>query len=718
MVEELIEIFSQNSDPSEDLFIKDFSVIRERPKGRAIALSNHVEEISVILGLLPSTDPSNELAKLAKVYAKAGDYRQIQCLLQIDSEPFPIDLQVCKWCSKNTACTSESIKVDTLKISFDKRTQSIDKSLIGEYLRQKNFKTEGRIFCDEIHPFRPMIGDISRSLMLTPLNYFSKLHPNYSDSHWCHIFYSPPLGRTLTMFEAMILDIIVDETQDFRDVRKFPTCDEFSSWYGKKGIHGFISENMRELIDITQSQMYSGFNIDVELGSGLNRESKVEDFVSNLIEDLHHSHRHSQINSDFPIAVERESCLIFVPKGYIGRLPWHSAIRIIRVIEIKDLSEICVLHHQDIDGVGFQHHMSKIVSHRNSNLAKTAFNMMPRCNNPPTVINHSIRRYAQSYMLQHWVQSMPRFSVEQKNLLVIDWFSPSEIFESQYANLFYRNKANTSGDQEQLNHFTRVYDFIDKFYTVPENLGYVPNSEELREFKQLIKAPHYQKMTPYEALTDLCQSSNSLVKKFLFCERGESPNTRSKDLESITFELNWKEKESSNIASNQADNGGTFSVNDRRRLVRIYREIENPDSANFSVSPFNHAIEGQVDMKIRQLRRLSAALDYGFENTFADRESAKSESSLGGIWVSSGLEQAMTEDIADHIVAQVRYYCNHSTMCCALNDEMEQIGMLIGVPEKVLEKVCGDTKFCIWNPPSAASEFSPNFVFLGNNRRI
>jgi hypothetical protein len=91
---------------------------------------------------------------------------------------------------------------------------------------------------------------------------------------------------------------------------------------------------------------------------------------------------------------------------------------------------------------------------------------------------------------------------------------------------------------------------------------------------------------------------------------------------------------------------------------------------------------------------------------------------MGGIWLSQGLIDAMNPDLAEYITAQLRHYTYHSTMCCALSEELPQIRLNVGLPDRILSTNLPNLELRIWNPPGAASETSPHFVFMGQNRRI
>ena len=126
-----------------------------------------------------------------------------------------INEQICQWCSKNTVCTFDSSKIESLQIDFHENITDFDYQILRTFFEGKEFLTKSRIFNHSIHPFKPLLGELTKPLMVTPLKFFNE-HPQFSHSFWAHLFYSPPLGRTLTMFEAMILDIISDETRDFK----------------------------------------------------------------------------------------------------------------------------------------------------------------------------------------------------------------------------------------------------------------------------------------------------------------------------------------------------------------------------------------------------------------------------------------------------------------------------------------------------------------------
>jgi hypothetical protein len=668
-------------------------------------LSDFVAEMSVIFGISPSNNPTIELGKLAKNYSKSGN-KQTQCLLQLDSDSFFIDTQVCQWCSKNTSCSSEFKSLNSLKIVFEDSTSESGHKIISEYLLNKKYSTNGRIFTNNIHPFRPIFGDISKSLMISPLRVFTTTHPSLLKSHWSHIFYSPALTRTLSIFEAMILDSIIDETQMFKMVRQYPTCGEFSSWYVEKGQNSVQLENMKKIIRTTQDKLPLHHNVKTELGSNLTHDSNIEEFVQSLLLNVHQSHIHESKNAEIPIVVERETCILLVPKGFTEKVPWNSAVRIIRIIEIDGIQEVYVLHHENINGLGFKPEKALVKQYRNSDSSKISFfHYSPPINLPESILN-SIKKYSLPYTLLHWKNPPSNSQLNQHNK-ILDWFRPGELFEAHFANICYRNTASTSGDEEQLDHFEKLDYFVNRFFSITAEEE-IDNESKLDDFLQIYRQPHYRKMTPYQALYNICKLNESSVSEFL--RQTESPSDKNPaiNIETFTFKINLKTNKLQSSSNQQ--------------IVKIYREVENPETNNPKKNPFVASVGGKVDFSSRELRRICSALDYGNEslknNNFENWRISKSEHSVGGIWISSGLLNKLNSDFSDAIVSKIRVYALNRLLCCALVEELAEISLLVGEPEIIRLHKFESIEYCIWNPPSTASELSPNFVYVGHNRKI
>ena len=68
-------------------------------------------------------------------------------------------------------------------------------------------------------------------------------------------------------------------------------------------------------------------------------------------------------------------------------------------------------------------------------------------------------------------------------------------------------------------------------------------------------------------------------------------------------------------------------------------------------------------------------------NNFENRRISKSEHSVGGIWISSGLLNKLNSDFSDAIVSKIRVYALNRLLCCALVEELAEISLLVGEPE-------------------------------------
>jgi len=689
----------------EKIYLKDYSIIRNRPKGRQRFLSSHVEELSIILGVSPSLNQIDAFEQFAEKSSQATDKR-IPCLLQDDFNPIMIDDNICQWCSKNTACTFNNTKIDSLQITMHPKISDSDKEILRTFFEKKEFtKNKSRIFNHNIHPFKPLFGDLTKSLMLTPLGLFNK-HPKFSHSFWAHLFYSPPLGRTLTMFEAMILDTISEQTQEFKLDRnkRFPTCGELSKWFEDEGRTDLQSSIIGELIERTKSLIYGGFDIPVELGFELTRESDLVDFSHSLIESFHQFNIRSMNNTEIPVAVERESCILLVPKNYHQEFNWASCVRILRIIYIDNLNDVFVLHHdveihelmstdQDIDDCVFPPDFS----------SQKSFSCKEICD--------SIEKFNLPYSLIPWKKELPRSIPGKPDYLVLDWFKPEELFEAHYAHLFYRNKASTTGDETQLNHFDNLDNFVDRFYNITsmsENVSY--DEKSLIEFKELYHSAYYRKMTPCEALTILCSSTNPVVHKFLHRSIYQF-RTDHVDIETFSFRLDWHVDDQENYEP-------------RQRLIEFTREIHNSGGVtDFEKTPFTVSKNDFSDIGPRQLRRICSALNHGTElmkeNIIMRSDSINTTVSSGGLWISQSLMEVMDESISEHIAAQLKYYSDHRAMCCALASDLPMVKRMVGLTvNHVSTKRISSQNVVFWTVPSAASEFSPHFVFVGSNRRI
>jgi len=508
------------------------------------------------------------------------------------------------------------------------------------------------------------------------------------------------------MFEAMILDSIPKHTFDYKKsaVARFPTCCELSKWFEEHERDELLSSVIINLLEQTKKTIYSGFDIPIELGSNISRDSNLYEYAYSLIERIHiESQSYSKENAETPIAVERESAILLIPETLVGEITWPSCVRVIRVIRIPDLCQVCVLHHQSISGNDFI---------RKKNIpfpCDIAGNLLSITTSSCDLIVKALAIWRKSYRLVHWDTDFSLLSDGK----YLDWYRPHELFEAHYAHLNYRNIAATTGDESQLDHFQKMDEFIERFFRVEDAEQNIVDRSKLECFKAHYFSSHYRKMAPYEALLEMYSSHNGLVGSFLRINIEDSVDF-TYEIQTVSFIMNWEERSQVKRIKIKKQKKIQFS----RTIYHSERRSGESNYIEHSHSQFTLKLNEDSNVGPRWIDRICKALNHG--SVGIDQTKPHTEASgisEGGIWISSGVMENMDDEIASYIAVQSKKYAYFRTMCCALPDELKNIENIVGTTNG-FEVDTPSNKIVFWNPPAAAAETSPHFVYVGSQRRL
>nr|AIF06527.1 hypothetical protein [uncultured marine group II/III euryarchaeote KM3_193_A06] len=691
--------------------------IEVRPEGKHVPLENKMEGLSIALGVAPSpTDiESKSFLKLIGTYADKS--HSIPCL-QNDSLGVLVNRRSCLWCQNNTTCKEMEYSNTYQKVLFKiySEPSDSDKQTVINFIKSDELSTKTEIFHNQIDPFKPFF-DISkeRTIRIFPLENSVVFQPTLS-SCWGHIFYCPPLLRTMTLLEAQVIDFLPINRYDREADDDTPYGHEFNLFlkdeFGQLEKHFFIKlfkekllqakddesskwYDLYNLLNQTQTNLPSGlYNEKVELNHNLSFSGDVFEVIATFLWELWVKVNSSPIFQDQQIVEERANAIILYPRQN-NSVEIRGSTKIVRLIPLEGIAKPWII----IDGdSAFQYLPNRLSSAIPSYPIDTTFHQ--KYKSPPPVLSRMFKSYRRPKQLLHWNSGS---SDLESPLNRISWFPPDRLIAALSMNSVLRSNVANVGGTEFRDYRDMTIRFLVRFFrkssiwkNSPEIQKY---KKDLKNFVSIIQNPTYLKSEPYKLLYEVCQHNGRVVSNLMTYNRIE--------------------KRSEHIIQEEFVLENPFSLNSGAKII-FKRIIEMSGFGQTEkIHPFKAISTGNNRLTDSHLaEQVCRALDWTHTPSDISKNSKILYPSNGGIWISKDMDRLLRKgdenslELSDAIAKRSRTRTHHCVMFVSTEQEMRLITPITGEIGPTSEYFKSPS-MVIWETPMAAKEASPNFFFAG-----
>ena len=522
-----------------------------RPSGVRIKLGSlETTKINAVLGLTvnPEHGVFNELLNLIPA---EDSQNLVKCYKSINDDR--INKSICIWCAHSEECDKietriirESSSYSFLEIGEERVAMENDRKTIIEFMRSKSFvvsyneRLVRMPFTSHDDIFKPMFGNHSdRQMHIVPADYCIDDKAAPVDKYFPHVFYSKLLHRSITVYEAALMDCLTTKT--FESNRKFPTINDCVEWFHdnigineSESLHKIASsilrfvrknlnyydkkskdENYRESDDISYFQhlLASGrdmFNLEVsdhevELFSmdsiGKTFYESIARFLNNLWIEITQipKFRNGGIKTGgVPLFETRLESILLYPAEIKYDFHFFSIYRVLRSIPIKNLKSSYLV----VDG------LASIFSSRRkkSQLAagkKVTFNESGAI--PISEVLNLSNSKSDPFVFSEWDKSSNLKLHKSDNLILI--YHSENYHEACSMNSYLKNLERMKGDEDYFLKLEYFDTFMEVFYSsfdlFRENL--VEQGQQNMNLRIELNNPKIRKRTAYEKLVLLSE---------------------------------------------------------------------------------------------------------------------------------------------------------------------------------------------------------------------
>ena len=718
-----------------DTLQKDF-----RTRGKKFPLAGKEQELERILGIRSRSSGHVDFQNFAMV----PNTELSSCLKNDDLR---INLQICNWCTKRRFCenvesralvTSNIIEIHSKFHQEHSDIQTLENWFNGSKF-VKSISSKAMLFSNLSDPFKPGFGKMvnGRRLFLLPLDEMPKVFLDKSHN-WSHLFYSPILRKTLTVFEALLLNTLAKFHLTFSENIniEYPTLNVLEVCFKQLLGPSWANTSKINLLHAINQKLFFDESI-------LNRnellknllENSNESFTSNLLDNKlemftneHISFTQLELGSDKPAILpqlteflyeviqkvklyhvekpneqffqQRTQCQIFTPEK-VQNLELPIQHQILRVECIEGLvdswclidapmtlkeEDIAPFHHIPADWFG-------------------DFEI------PETLKNRICSESLSSLKVVNWND----FNKSDNNSAII-MFEPSHIFTANSMNMLLNKYTNSSGDihsvktLESLESIMRLvfFSLIDKIdISIPTMEAL---KDKLKNLKREFSLPIYRRLKPIDCLKEL--SKDKGFNDFIRYESDPDKDDVVHNKETIQIRIftpGYIEKKNERKIEHEALDWAfryvvKKSEDDRGYLLidildwHIYRETGR-----------------KVVLNDKNISRLSELLNW--KKPVGTNQIYNSKF----LWISPNVHALLKEKKTGEILAElIRNRLNqegvYGTLMIATDTEHEYdlIERLTGIHNtRLIDNIVEGQNIVIWTPSATVSELSPNFLHVG-----
>ena len=711
-----------------------------RKKGKKFPLAGKEQELERILGIRSRSSGHVDFQDFATVPSA-----ELSSCLKIDE--LRINLQICNWCTQRRICENVESRAlvtsNIVEVRSKFHLEHSDVQILENWFNGSKFVKSGSskamLFSNLSDPFKPGFGkmNIGRRIFLMPLDEIPKVSLG-KDHNWSHLFYSPFLRKTLTVFEALLLNTLAKYHFTFSEITdiEYPTLSELEECFKELLGYGWAKISKNNLRDEINQKLFSDESTlsENKLLKNLLLNSN-ESFTSNLLDNKLEMFNNEQISfteielgSDKPAILPHLAEFLYEViqkvKLYLTDKPDEQFFYQRTQCQIITPEKVAVLD------LPIQHQILRIESIEglvdswcliDAQMTSNEENNAPFHNIPvdwfddfeiPDVVK---KRICSESLSNLKVVNWNDFNKSDNDSAIIV-FQPSHIYAANSMNMLLNKYTNSSGDihsaktLESLESIMRLifFSLIDKIDI--SNTAMEALRKKLKRLKGEFSLPSYRRFNPLDCLIEL--SKRIEFKEFIRYEFDPDKKDEVYNNETIQITLftpGYVEKKNNRkiehdalewvfryVVKNSEDDMGYLKVeiND----WRLYRERGR-----------------KVVLNDKNISRLSELLNW--KKPVENNQIYNSKY----LWISPNVHRLLREEKTGDILAEfIRNRLNqegvYGTLMIATDSKYEYdlVERLTGINNtRLIENIVDGQNIIIWTPSTTISEFSPNFLHIG-----
>ena len=746
------EIIPQHT--SEENIVK-----QQRPTGLKQTLNGMNNDLELIFGLRRRKERQSGLTAMQDVQRKNG-MDVTNCILMPDGNLL-VNLEVCTWCVNRQTCENTESLVSR-QIRYAYRTQypkhkilEKDALLIKQSIQDGTLvvrsKVTGMINTNPNDVFRPGFGiKKDRSVKLFPLGEV----PNTSfKQSWSHLFHSDILGRSLTSFEACLLNFLPmkEATRNFLQLEDhengFRTLEDLKNIFNGIGVEKGLTkpdfivrltqsnllESLREnagmefVEDVfyrnlltktgtySNSGLYGGKEVFENWDIKGSIKKQTEDFLWEVWDKI--NKLNTQITDETLFLSPRPPAIILCgSKEEIKHLPFQY--QIIRIKYLDGLSQPWVCVDSTIDP-------KKPTQNLKLNNVKIPAHWAKHSVKPPNELCKLLKRghhFSQihqkveaQYVITGWEGDSDNEGIKDLQKSVV-FFPPRDIFSACALSkqlLSVKNSVGNPGNRVQFLRLQSVFELL--FFSPNPYVKLSPMIDEdfLNDLKEELNLPGHRRSPAAECIITIAKDPR-FGRHISFKEDpNQTDESRGTQTEQITV---------STFINHQDSNQGEIRINPGENILfQMTREAvtRKNEQGVFSKWKENRTSYSKLTKRLHSAdaRLLIEIMNHGRKRMSNELLSQKY------LWISPKVfelfsrEPQQNDAFADLIKSKLNESSLKGVLMLAHVSELNYIEAMIGRFEYSMHSININTKqeYLFWYPTSPVGELSPSFLTIGTN---
>jgi hypothetical protein len=743
------EIIPQHT--SEEKAIK-----QQRPTGLKQTLNGMNNDLELIFGLRRRKERQSGLTAMQDLQRKKG-MDVTNCILMPDGNLL-VNLEVCTWCVNRQTCeNTESLVSRQIRYAYftrypKRKPLKKDALLIKKSIQDGSLvvrsNVTGMINTNPNDVFRPGFGvKKDRNVKLFPLGEV----PNTSfEQSWSHVFHSDILGRTLTSFEACLLNFLPskeatrnllqleDHENGFRTLKVLKNI--FEEMGVQKGLtkpdfmvklkQSDLLKSLRENPDLefvedvfyhnlltktgaySNSGLYGGKEIFENWGIRGSIENQTEEFLWEVWDRIN---KLNLQQDDLPFFNPRPPAIIFCGTNQdINHLPFQY--QIIRIKYLDGLNQPWVCVDSTINP-------RKTTQNLRLNNAKIPQQWAMFDENPPIELckllkrghhfNQIHKKVEAQYILKNWEEDSDEGEVNESQKKVV-FFPPRDIFSACALSKQLQSVKNSVGNPGNRVQFLRLQSMFELLFFSPNpyvKLSPMIDEEFLNDLKEELNLPGHRRSPAVECIISIAKDPRFSQHISFKEDPNRTDQSRGTKTEQITI--------STFLIKAESEQDGTHTGQGTKVLFQMTRQAvtRKNEQGTFSKWKEDKASYSKLTKRLHSAdaRLLIDIMNHGRKKLSNELLSQKY------LWISPNIFEQFTREpqkndaFANLIKSKLNESSLKGVLMIAHISELHYIESLIGRFEYSLHSnnVDGKREYLFWHLTSTVGELSPNFLTIG-----
>lgn len=704
----------------------------KRPPGELLSFGQeNAHLVANLMGMGEGTK-KNILRELSDLNSQRNTAQLVACY---EDPSLQINKSICRWCGYHARCNEKENNFFRKHINFKTKFEGVsydgidfDAETIQSFISQNELLVKyaeddvNQPFSDADDPFGPFFGrGYSRELHIVPSSTIVLTSNKQNSVQWPHAFFSKYMNRTLTVFEAMIINIATKAnslkiTESAAD--EFPTLQEVSEFFlslevteqnlftlgldltteGGKLVYDMISNSKRWY----EAGLYFG---PVELFSHMNEKAPFLPALKKFLTEvklalkrtidskIHDAEAHNLFIQD------RNDVIILSPEPVGSEYLLLPQYRPVREIVVKELIKPWCI----VDGDIHTRNKGLMIFPQDNNDSITHPDYSKLASTLTEFVHHPMNF---RFNLWNHHKEEPIHKLEHGKRPVVTVYPPNDILAAYSSHAIFVNQKLTQNNRYFYKQREDFEIFIERMYfSRLDNRKVVDQlRDEHRHLRKSLNAPRSRRLTPYNRLIGLSKVAPNLIH---YSDRDPDGTDDAKDQITEEFSINF------NYTKAEEENFTTIII----RRVSKGEDERKLSSATWSI------VEQTGVPFVGQRRLLKKFMEQMNPNDQPGQKSSK----VLGLYLSKSLLFEIEEErkapvkspFSRKLGSIINSYSNSGVVCLSSREEYQAIQHNLGPVQlrhhKSINRNGKEIQFLSWNPPQIAGSSSRLVFFVGTN---